>query len=408
MLTACGSSGSLVPTPDGGGADVAARIDAAGRTDEAGSGADSGADSGDATISAPGDAGPMGEASVEAGPPSCGTLGTHCCAGGTCTGGLVCANGVCGCASSSDCGGNGTCTSGRCLYTIADDQNDALAIAVNATHVLWANATQFDNSAIVVVPGSVMEAPLDGGAASALVSGVMDYMSGAFAADSTTIYWALNRPGVNAPPPVNAVAATPVAGGPTRLLDGECRGAMAVDATSVYCTSGACCPATVIEVPLGGGTPVTLSSSMQGSPQGIVVHGPSVYWNAGGLLETLPVSGSGGTPSTLASGLTGSDIAANGSAVYWTTSTGIGGLPFSGGSPMTVAIPMNAVQHIAVDDASIYWTDGYDGTVMKAPLAGGTPTTLHQGDVPSAIAVDSTSVYWTSRSGGTVMRLSPK
>jgi hypothetical protein len=57
---------------------------------------------------------------------------------------------------------------------------------------------------------------------------------------------------------------------------------------------------------------------------------------------------------------------------------------------------------IAVDATSVYWTNACDpnGPVMKAPLDGGTPTTLAESSAPTAIAVDATSVYWTNLYGG--------
>jgi hypothetical protein len=47
------------------------------------------------------------------------------------------------------------------------------------------------------------------------------------------------------------------------------------------------------------------------------------------------------------------------------------------------------------------------GTVMNAPIAGGSPTTLVSAQKGAfAIAVDSVSIYWTNGvDGGSVMRL---
>jgi hypothetical protein len=63
-----------------------------------------------------------------------------------------------------------------------------------------------------------------------------------------------------------------------------------------------------------------------------------------------------------------------------------------------------------VDGTSAYWTNSGVGTVLKVPLAGGTPTTLASGQcTPAGIAIDSTSVYWTNSSengnNGTVMKV---
>jgi hypothetical protein len=44
-----------------------------------------------------------------------------------------------------------------------------------------------------------------------------------------------------------------------------------------------------------------------------------------------------------------------------------------------MAATRNYVNLISVDATSAYWTNSLDGTVMKAPLGGGNPTTLASG-----------------------------
>jgi len=59
---------------------------------------------------------------------------------------------------------------------------------------------------------------------------------------------------------------------------------------------------------------------------------------------------------------------------------------------------------LAVDAASVYWTNSADGSVMKVPLDGGKPITLASGNDAKGIAVDATSVYWADTYDGTVMQ----
>ncbi len=95
-----------------------------------------------------------------------------------------------------------------------------------------------------------------------------------------------------------------------------------MDATSVYWTAypGT---ATVMKVPLSGGTPSTLAAGATGAyldfPEGIAVDATDAYWlEQIGTVMKVPLDG--GTPTTLSSGqLNLTSLAVDGTSVYWTS-----------------------------------------------------------------------------------------
>ena len=108
--------------------------------------------------------------------------------------------------------------------------------------------------------------------------------------------------------------------------------------------------------------------------------------------ECFVTLGSGGDPYA---------IAVDATDVYWTAASSGAVLkaPLVGGTPTTLAFGVRP-DCIAVDATSVYWTDGSE-TVMSVPLGGGTPTTLATAQDGSAgLAVDDTNVYWANAFGG--------
>jgi sugar lactone lactonase YvrE len=103
-----------------------------------------------------------------------------------------------------------------------------------------------------------------------------------------------------------------------------------------------------------------------------------------------------------------SGIAVNSAGVYWTnyaTSGTVMQAPLDGGTPGPAAANQRFPQSIAADSTTIFWTNFGGGTVMRLTL-GGTPTMLASGQIPNGITVDAARVYWTSGdslSTGTVL-----
>lgn len=111
-------------------------------------------------------------------------------------------------------------------------------------------------------------------------------------------------------------------------------------------------------------------------------------------------------------------LAVGATNIYWTTDVGasmnVGTLmkmPIAGGTPTMLATGVGQVAALAIDATHAYWTT-YSATaaVMKVDLGGGTPVTLASDQAgPRAIAVDATHVYWATEGAdvlsGTLMKV---
>lgn len=225
-----------------------------------------------------------------------------------------------------------------------------------------------------------------------------------------------------------ALSASCSAAGPTQLASSDEPWGIAVHAGTVYWVDAS---GTVMSVPAGGGTAVTLASG-QSRPSSIAVDDSNVYWtNAGqqtcmsqsgacgsnpdGSLVSLPLAG--GAPKTLASGLCGPDsIAVDTNDVYFADGGDgmVGKVAKTGGNPVVIASAQTLLGSIAVDATSVYWTatdaQGLKGSVLKAPTAGGAATVVASGWFPlltgggcgtitQSLAVDGAHAYWATGSG---------
>jgi hypothetical protein len=224
------------------------------------------------------------------------------------------------------------------------------------------------------------------------------------AVNATNLYWTTD-PATVVTMPIGGGSPTTLFSGPTSLEG------IAVDATSVYFSTYV--EDTILTLPLAGGSPTTFASGLA-RPLGVAVDATNVYFaDFDGSVVEIPLAG--GSPVTLTPMPAGfanfaTGIAVNASNIYWSSGTTLNEMPLAGGVSADLVDGQDDAFGIALDDTNVYWTTLYGGVVQKMPLGGGAVTTLVSGlsAYASGIAVDDTSIYWaatTASEVGSIMRL---
>ena len=175
----------------------------------------------------------------------------------------------------------------------------------------------------------------------------------------------------------------------------------------------------IVNVALGGGavTALTGDGALDNSSfesYGLAVDASSLYFATfSAPMSILKVSLQGGAIQTLAqSAGPGGGIAIDGASVYWSDGSGLSKVSKTGGSVQKLSsVPAGFVGGIAVDASNVYWTSA--STVQRVALDGGPTFTLADNQAtPGVIAVDDHSVYWANsgQAGGVaaIMKATPK
>jgi hypothetical protein len=361
--------------------------------------------------------------------PTCGASGQVCCPNNTCSAGLNCFNNLCRSGETgTPCTKNADCTSGQCLavgYATsgAGEPPGADAGSGNVCTTSCTGGTDcvagWTCDIIRTSPGLCKCQPqfeacdgkdndCDGiidnpqtGCLTVLASG-QGGPSG-IAIDGTNVYY-LNSSSAE-------VMKVPIGGGtPVKLTSASAvdRG-IAVDSTTVYFTESAGAGA-VGSVPITGGG-ITFVAPTEAVPGSIVMDSAGLYWanapgGAPGAVRYAQIDG--GAAVTLAKNLVGPEgLALDALNVYFATPSATGGIfsipkaPVDGGAtPIPIVSGQNSPVSVQVDGDRMFWANsGFaganGGSVFSAQVDGGGLVTIATGQSkPVAVAIDATYVYW--------------
>ncbi len=270
--------------------------------------------------------------------------------------------------------------------------------------------------------GVVKSAPLAGGAATTLASGLSHPFG--IAVNATNVFWAEQNSTSTGRGAVRTV-----------LIGGTCVGAVgiagttcttlnttplnnpqyiALDATNVYFTelgtfdtvSGMrLSDGTINKVPLAGGAVTQLATGLNG-PQTIAVDATNIYWaenanavaGAGFVKKALLANSS---IAALVSQLSGSqNITLDSTDVYyWSAYGALSKVAIGGGNAVEVTSGMSGTQPLAIDTANVYWTENTNGGTVKKLNKSTRNVSIIVGldctwCTALGIAQDATYVYW--------------
>jgi hypothetical protein len=236
------------------------------------------------------------------------------------------------------------------------------------------------------------------------------------AVDSESVYWpAQTTPAVVKASLTGATLTTLVSDAQFPTIPGFQPTRLTVDTHNVYFSANYS-PIGVYEVGLNGGATTSVGgTNIAAWPGKVAVNSSAVYWVSftTGDLWRAPLNDPAGAaiiePGPAAGGMDGWDLAGlDDTYVYWywegTSPSGRDSFmeraPLAGGTPSTVVSDIALTMSATVDSSNLYYTE-YIGTVVKvATEGGGMPVTIASGLAgPRRIVVDETNAYWTA--GGT-------
>jgi hypothetical protein len=252
------------------------------------------------------------------------------------------------------------------MQIVAADRPSPDRVVLDSTNVYWTEHSG----------GNVQSCPLSGCGVGPLTLATQQTSATGIALDSSNVYWGTDTDdgGLWSCPLAGCAPRGPFSVSTTsnpitiRVADGGLYWATAQNNDVWSCPTAGCSAA------------VTQLAHKQPSPYSLAIHNGIVYFtntSAPGNVLACSVDGCGSSPTLIATDISSYGIAVDDSGVYWTTQGPLGAVRMCppppggcpGGTPRTLASGLSYPFGIALTQAAIYWTNAgtghNDGAVMK-------------------------------------------
>jgi hypothetical protein len=289
---------------------------------------------------------------------------------------------------------------------LADFQQEAWAIAVDATHVYWTNAGG---------PGWNVQRVSKGGGAAEGLAGPNDNQAGPvpdkaaqgqIVLDATYVYWANEDTGLIRRMLKNG-------SGQETLAQGYEPFGAAVDDTHVYWSNRKDTNRSVVRVPKSGGAVETVAAhGAAGDPGILAIDTQFVYWTGydnGSVWRASKVTPFAPemlwNPNASAT-IAGWGVVVDGVNVYWRSEPDIWWIPKTGAIATKLDEAQPQARFLAISDNTLFWGRKRSGVVfhelveLSTTNLAATPTLLATGlGSVHGITADDDYVYWTEWTG---------
>ena len=289
---------------------------------------------------------------------------------------------------------------GGAASTLVSGIPQGVSLAVGLGQVAWVET----ECCAIAANGRIRAAPIFGGAATTLAA-LLDFPEGVRIDDAAAVVTWVEGGSYGQIDGFGRIGRVPLSGGAATTAIGALFSTtprIASDGTSVFLADGW----RVKRAPLSGGAPENAVSASNGVAAVATDGIRLVTLVSDGTLLRTPVAG-GATEVLFAGGAPGqpgsSEVVVSAGVVTWVTPHAVDPgknvlrrIPVTGGSVVTVASDLPVISALVADADAAYYAVQGSGEIYRVAAAGGARTLLAAGlaQSPVALAIDGTSLYW--------------